>query len=266
MNTSKRQFQDRKIELFNKLSLNYTKFGSSKKRAVIFIHGYADSWHSFERLFNIFTDRYTCYGIDLRGHGDSSKPECCYKLDDFVNDIYLFQEYMGIRSSTIIGHSLGSFIGQAFAATYPERTDKLILISSSYTTKESKILAEIREEIDKLEDPVSESFIRDFQTPSLPVPQDFLERIISESKKIPSRIWKIVFNDLLSIDNDKILKKIRGETLILWGSKDVVFGRAEQTQLISNIKNSHFIEYDAGHALHWEIPELAVKDMERFLR
>ena len=39
---------------------------------------------------------------------------------------------------------------------------------------------------------MSESFIRDFQTPSLPVPLDFLEIIISESKKIPSRIWKIV--------------------------------------------------------------------------
>jgi non-heme chloroperoxidase len=253
------------ILLPNDLTVNYRESGAGQKEAVIFLHGYADSWRSYERILRLFPSKYRCLAMDLRGHGESSKPDCCYKMMDFADDIRLFQDAVGITKSTLIGHSMGSFIAQIFAADYPERVEKLILISSSSRAKENSILIEIQDDIMSLQDPVAESFIEDFQTPSLPVPDEFMQSIIAESKKIPARIWKTVFRELLSADNSSLLSRIGAKTLILWGCKDVIFKKEDQDIISSKIKNSEFIAYEAGHALHWELPERVVRDIAQFL-
>ncbi len=254
------------ILLPNGLTIKYCDSNAGQKEVVVFLHGYADSWRSFERVLRAFPAKYRCLALDLRGHGDSSKPDCCYQMKDFTEDVRLFLDALGITKSTLVGHSMGSLIAQTFAATFPEKVEKLVLISSAGRANENPILAEIQDDIMALKDPVAESFIVDFQTPSLPVPDEFLQSIIAESKKIPARIWKTVFRELVAVDNKDLLSRIKAKTLILWGSKDVVFPKIDQELLSLKIKNSKFIEYEAGHALHWEIPKLVVKDIGRFLK
>lgn len=265
MVASKKAMERRQVELPNNVIINCVEFGSDQGQDVVFLHGYADSWRSFERLLQVFPPEYHCHAVDLRGHGDSSKPVCCYAMKDFVNDIRLVYDALGITTSTLIGHSMGSFIAQLFAATYPERMDKLILVSSACSTKQNPVLGEIQDDIMQLEDPVAESFIAEFQAPSLPVPREFLQLIIGESKKIPARIWKEVFKELSSVDHHDIVKQIRARTLVLWGENDGIFNRDDQEALTSRIEGSSLVAYQAGHALHWEIPELVVDDIARFL-
>jgi len=265
MGSSEKVMECKSISLPNNLTINYAESGGYQEEIVVFLHGYADSWRSYERILKSFPGKYHCLAPDLRGHGDSSKPDCCYGIQDFVHDICLFQDALGIIKSTLIGHSMGSFIAQVFAATYPERVEKLVLISSSCRARGNPILAEIQDDIMNLQDPVEESFIEDFQSPSLPVPPAFMQSIIAESKKIPARIWKTVFQELVAIDNSDLLDRIKAKSLILWGARDAIFNKDDQNLLYSKIVNSKHIEYDAGHALHWEIPELVVGDISQFL-
>ncbi len=265
MNVSENAWEYKKIKLFNDLTINVADFGFNGQETVVFLHGYADSWRSFERIIQAFPPKYRCIAVDLRGHGDSSKPECDYALKDFVEDMRLVMESLGVNSFTLAGHSMGSFIAQLFAATYPEKIERLVLISSACKAAGNQILAELRDDIMKLQDPVDESFIAEFQAPSLPVPSGFMQSIIAESKKIPARIWKTVFEELYAVNNSDILGRIQAKTLVLWGEKDAIFTRDDQELLISKIAKSRFIAYEAGHALHWEIPERAAKDVSLFL-
>lgn len=266
MNVSENVWEYKKVKLSDDLTINVVDFGITGQETVVFLHGYADSWRSFERVIQAFPPNYRCLAVDLRGHGDSSKPERHYALKDFVEDMRLVLESLGIGSFTLVGHSMGSFIAQLFAATYPEKIENLVLVSSACKAVGNQILAEIHDDIMKLQDPVDESFISEFQAPSLPVPQEFMQTIIAESKKIPARIWKMVFKELQAMDNSDLLCRIQAKTLVLWGEKDAIFTRDDQELLTSKIATSRFIAYDAGHALHWEIPELAAKDMSRFLK
>src|SRR5687768_13739377 len=69
------------------VQLEYLEQGSDRGEPVIFIHGFTDSHHSFDRNLPIFPRRFHVFALDLRGHGDSSKPECCYTQADFAADV-----------------------------------------------------------------------------------------------------------------------------------------------------------------------------------
>jgi len=49
--------------------------------------------------------RYHAYAPDQRGHGDSERPACCYRVDDFAADVVAFLDAVGVERVTLIGHS-----------------------------------------------------------------------------------------------------------------------------------------------------------------
>jgi len=65
--------------------------------------------------------------VDIRGHGRSSKPECCYGRLDFAYDIKLLLDALEVQQADLVGHSLGSIITQTFAEYWPERTRRVVL-------------------------------------------------------------------------------------------------------------------------------------------
>jgi pimeloyl-ACP methyl ester carboxylesterase len=72
--------------------------------------------------------QYRVMAMDLRGRGRSDKPDTGYALDYHMRDINCLLDDLNVDQVVIMGHSLGAFIGLAFAAKYPERTDRLILV------------------------------------------------------------------------------------------------------------------------------------------
>jgi non-heme chloroperoxidase len=101
------------------------------------------------------------------------------------------------------------------------------------------------------------------------VPQEFLATAISESLKLPARVWRDYLEQAgLSIDHDYVieLREIRAPTLILWGEQDPLFPREEQERLAAAIPGAALKIYpESGHAVHWERPEWIVRDLEAFM-
>ena len=62
--------------------------------------------------------------------GKSDEPDGYYTLATYATDLKEFFDAKGIEKAIFVGHSLGSFIGQAFALNFPECVEKLILVSS----------------------------------------------------------------------------------------------------------------------------------------
>jgi non-heme chloroperoxidase len=85
--------------------LHYAEQGDPTGEAILFLHGYSDSWFSFSRVLPLLSPEYHAFALTQRGHGDSDRPECCYALEDFAADVGA----VGVEEATLVGHSTGPF-------------------------------------------------------------------------------------------------------------------------------------------------------------
>jgi len=252
--------------------LRYAERGDPTGEAIIFLHGWPDSWFSFSRVLPLLSPEYRAFAPDQRGHGESERPECCYTLDDFAADVDAFMDTLGINKATLAGHSMGSLIAQRVALSYPRRVRRLVLIGTATMAANSEVLLEAGEELRSLEDPVPPEFAREFAESTIyyPVPQEFLAGAVSECLKVPARVWRDALEGaLLSVGQEHAarLHEIDVPTLILWGKQDAVFLREEQDRLAEAIADATLKVYpDTGHGVQWERPEQVVRDLETFTK
>ena len=251
--------------------LHYAQRGNRGGEAIIFLHGYSDSWFSFSRVLPLLSPSYHAFALTQRGHGDSDKPECCYTPHDYAADVDAFMEAVGTDEATLVGASTGALFAQRVTLSYPRRVSRLVLIASQTPARENEALSGFREEVRALQDPVLPEFVRGFQESTIyhPVPQEFLETAISESLKLPAHVWRDYLEQaVLSIDRDYVVElgEINVPTLILWGEQDPLFPREEQERLAAAIPGATLKVYpESGHAAHWERPEWVVRDLEGFI-
>ena len=119
------------VQLPNGEKLAYVEMGARTGSPVILIHGYTDNARDWVPLVPYLNSGLRLILVDIRGHGQSSKPECCYTRLDFAYDIKLLMDALQIPKADVVGHSLGSIICQTLAEDWPDRVNRVVLISSS---------------------------------------------------------------------------------------------------------------------------------------
>jgi long-chain acyl-CoA synthetase len=102
------------------------------EKAMVFVHGFAGCAETWEYQVNHFSHRYRVIAPDLRGHGQSDAPFSQYTMPELVEDIRTIAEALDLPERFIlVGHSFGGSICIEYAKAYPERLEKLILISTA---------------------------------------------------------------------------------------------------------------------------------------
>src|SRR3954463_12561458 len=97
---------------------------------VVLIHGMVNSSRHWEDVAMRLADRYTVVAPDLIGHGDSATPRGDYSLGAHAASIRDLLAVIGIDHATIVGHSLGGGVAMQFFYQFPQRTERLVLVSS----------------------------------------------------------------------------------------------------------------------------------------
>ena len=95
---------------------------------IVCVHGLTANCRCWDEMASCLTPAHSFVAMDLRGRGLSDKPPTGYSLEHHVRDIYGLLEDCGLDQAVFMGHSLGAYISLAFAAQYPERVKKLILM------------------------------------------------------------------------------------------------------------------------------------------
>lgn len=261
---------EKTIELSTGVKLAYVEQGDPAGIPVILLHGITDSWHSFEPVLPHLAHSMHAFALTQRGHGESERPASGYRPQDFATDVAAFMDALQLERAVIAGHSLGSTNAQRFGLDYPERALGLVLMGSFASFRDKPGLVEFVEfGISQLEDPIDPAFAREFQESTLaqPIPPEFLETVVQESLKVPARVWKAAFQDLLEGEFPTELGKIKAPTLIVWGDQDAYCPRSDQETLRVAIAGSRLLIYPgAGHALHWEEPERFAADLAAFVK
>jgi non-heme chloroperoxidase len=155
------------------------------------------------------------------------------------------------------------------ALDYPHRVSRLVLMGSPTTLLNNEAVMEAGEQMRALEDPISPQFIRAFHMSTIhhPVPEEFLSTALSETLKVPARVWRGYMEGVvLTVDDTARLGEIDAPTLILWGERDAILGREEQEWRSGAIPDARLKVYpDTGHAVAFERPEWVVRDLEEFI-
>jgi len=97
---------------------------------VVLIHGMVNSSRHWESVALRLADSYTVVAPDLIGHGDSATPRGDYSLGAHAAVVRDLLAAIGIDSATILGHSLGGGVAMQFFWQFPQRTERLVLVSS----------------------------------------------------------------------------------------------------------------------------------------
>ena len=209
----------------------YVAVGDPAGQPVVLIHGYTDSARDWLPLMPYRSSRLRLILVDIRGHGRSSKPECCYTRFDFAYDIKLLLEALGVQRADVVGHSLGSFIAQTFAETWPERTRRVVLISSSGCPRPGapppKPAYDYAAQIRALHEPIDPDspFMIEWWSSPTPVDPEFLRRQRRDAAAIPLRVWLAVLDQGIGdCDLQRTLPRLKAPTLLIWGGKDPIMG------------------------------------------
>jgi pimeloyl-ACP methyl ester carboxylesterase len=267
----------RLIALPNGESLAYIDRGERSGPPVVLIHGYTDNARDWVPMLPYLSKRDRLILVDIRGHGQSSKPECCYTRIDFAYDIKLLLDALGVQKADIVGHSLGSIIAQTFAEYWPERTAHAVLISSTGGSPPDRpkkpLQFDFAAEIRKLKEPIeadSPFMIAWWDSPT-PVDPDFIRRQRQDAAGIPLRVWLAVLDQALPANNvygdlQSTLPRLKAPTLLIWGSKDPIMEEDMRQSLRNALPNAKVKIFDGlGHNPFWEDPRGVAEAVNAFL-
>jgi pimeloyl-ACP methyl ester carboxylesterase len=94
------------------------------------VQGLGYDRHGFGRLPELLAEQFRVVLIDNRGVGESDEPEGPYSVAEMAGDVVAVLDDAGIERTHLFGVSLGGFIAQELALTYPERVERLVLCST----------------------------------------------------------------------------------------------------------------------------------------
>jgi pimeloyl-ACP methyl ester carboxylesterase len=101
--------------------------GPPEATPLIMLHGIWDTWRIFARVAAALAAERPVHALDLRGHGDSDKPETGYAVEDYAADVRGILDALGIARADLLGFSLGTLVATRLAADTPEQVARLIL-------------------------------------------------------------------------------------------------------------------------------------------
>jgi len=243
-----------------------------KGKPILCVHGLTANCRCWDLLASSLSPRHKVLAMDLRGRGLSGSPPSGYSVENHCKDILALMDDQGLERPVLMGHSLGAFISLVFAAKYPQRVDRLILVDGGGKLSEAqmnKVFAGIKPSLDRLGKifPDFESYLSPLkQTPFLQPWNSFFETYFRyevedveggvHSRVHPKHIEEEAVN-LKKMDSSQFYKKVMTPTLILRATKgmlaedDLVLPADVAEGMVREIPNAKKVEVEGGN--HYSI-------------
>ena len=208
-----------------------------KGKQILCIHGLTANSRFWDCLASALSPHHRVIAMDLRGRGLSDKPPTGYSIEHHCKDILSLIDDLGLKRPVLMGHSLGAFISLVFAAQYPQRVDRLILVDGGgklTKTQMAKVFAGIKPSLDRLGKtfPSFEYYISQMkEAPYLQPWNSYMETYFHyEVEKVKGGLRSRVHpkhieeeaKNLGKVDSRQFYKKVTSPTLILRATKGML--------------------------------------------
>ena len=243
----------------------YYEEGGSGSPALLLIHGWTCDRTFLEPQFEHFRPRHRVVRVDLRGHGQSDKPEQEYTMRAFADDVAWVCGRLGLEKPVLIGHSMGGLISLTVAAERPEIPGAIVSLDSPIlpTPNEVALLGPLTE---KLRDADDSAVMRQFVSEMMFLPTDNearKQKLVDTMASAPAHVRISAFHHLLSFDHAPLLERCRVPWLSVYAG-DPLTELPRARELCPTLTVGQTV--GSGHFLQLEVPEQVNPMIERFLR
>jgi 3-oxoadipate enol-lactonase len=238
---------------------------------LILIHGLNGDLTGWGLVMPEFARYFRTLALDLRGHGDSGKPDQPYSIKEFSEDLKVFLTKLQIPQTHLLGLSMGGAIAQQFAIDFPQRVRGLVLVSSfSYLDAQArKKFLGLRRSLEAggypafFDEVVNLAFTPQYISANPQAIAQLKEKRVRLNS--PAAIGRAT-DACLSFDLKEAIKEICSPTLILSGRDDLFTPIHLAEQIHKNIPNSEWkILEEVGHNLYLEKADEMARVVSDFL-
>jgi pimeloyl-ACP methyl ester carboxylesterase len=110
----------------NGVTLHYVEGG--KGEPLFLLPGWPQNWYAYHKVLPELAKKYHVYVVEYRGMGSSDKPESGYDKKTMASDIHALVNELGYKKVNMAGHDIGAQVAYAYAAQFPEATNKLAML------------------------------------------------------------------------------------------------------------------------------------------
>jgi len=197
---------------------------NGKGHPLVLIHGVGANLQSWDEVSRDLEDSFDIVRPDLRGHGQSARIDSQYSIEKFAADIVKVMDDAGVRKAHLVGFSLGGLIAQELARSYPDRFERVVLLSAvaGRTPEErEKVLARLQMIRDGGMDAiVGAAHDRWFTKEFADRHPDVIERRIAELKAVHLSSYMEAYRVFGLTELVDRLPEIRQPTLVMTGEFD----------------------------------------------
>jgi pimeloyl-ACP methyl ester carboxylesterase len=244
----------------NNIAINYDQQGTGDPLILIPYLSADHACYAFQVAD--YARHFTCISLDLRGKGESDKPEGVYSTELYADDVAAFMQAVGIQKAHIFGLSLGAATGMWLAVKYPDKVKSLSL-HSGWTKSDPfiKTVVEGWQVMAKALGSVPEMVIRGIfpwcLTPELYAARpDYIQSLADFVRTRPAQPLATFLQEsdaVLTHDVEAQLGRITAPTQITFGRYDLVTSTRFADRMKSNIPNSELLIFEeCAHAPIYE--------------
>lgn len=259
------------------VKLHYVTAGQGP--LVVMIHGFPDYWYTWRNQLPALAKRFQVVAYDQRGYNLSGQPEGVdhYKTEKLVADLVAVVDHFKRKKAIIVGHDWGGLVAWTFAMTYPQRTDRLIILNLPHPR------GLIRELANNPQQRLASAYARAFQEPDAAAKvtpemlafwvagaeakQKYVAMFRRSSMEGMLNYYKANFPREASDDPPPEFPQVQCSVLMFHGLKDTALlpgalndtwnWVAKDLTLITIPDAGHFVQHDAA--------DLVTKNMVRWL-
>jgi pimeloyl-ACP methyl ester carboxylesterase len=119
---------DSRFAEVNGTRLHYLTAG--KGDPILLLHGYAQTSHMWRPLISELAKSHLVIAPDLRGFGQSAKPDGGYDKKSMAQDVHALASSLGHKRVGVVGHDIGLMVAYGYAAQYPTEVDRIVLMDA----------------------------------------------------------------------------------------------------------------------------------------
>jgi pimeloyl-ACP methyl ester esterase len=243
------------------VSLRYDRAGAGP--AVLLIHGWTCNRTFWERQVQAFRDRHTVVTVDLRGHGESSRPRTGYTIPAMAADLEHLVRALNVPRIAVVGWSMGGMVAQELAFRLGDRLSALALVCTTpgALTEPKNPSGVDPEALKAMQRQVAEdarTFCRDLAVRcfKLGAASPLAAWAAGQTQKTPPHVVSAALEAISGFDSRKRLKDVHAPTAILHGRHDTLLPLSGGESLHKAIKGSTLTIFDdSAHAPFLEEPD-----------
>jgi pimeloyl-ACP methyl ester carboxylesterase len=248
----------------NGIRLAYDDRGAGEP-VMVFVHGWTCDRSFFAPQAKHFARRHRVVSVDLRGHGESDKPNEPYPIGAYADDIAHLIDQLGLGKVVAVGHSSGALTVLQLAASHPHRVAAIVMVEPGPFVASPDLRTGVEAIVDAIEAGNQEPR-RGFISNNLFLPTSdpmIIERVLRVMMQAPSHVAANGLRGILAFDGPAVAANCKVPALHLVTASP--FNPPHlMSQWLPNVVHGQTV--GAGHFNQLEAPDQVNLMIENFMR